>query len=264
MIRIDKLGGLPTTPEDYIEELVTERIEDIQSLPSHVLAVLTDRSGTVVDVGPGEGISSMALANIVPSSQVIGVEMDKDHLRAAWPKCRDYANLDLCWGVLPGTPSNGLVKEGLPLAPTASLSPERCSVLFSWIGMSRRDVFEAHGEWNPIVGNACVLILPRFWREGLESLPVNDRRALEELLKQVGVTPPIWPEYAGIESFANVTCHSLAKAVKARGWVLWLSGVFDNLDVSLWDTLLDRWEQRPKYQLPDIRFELEAIVARRR
>ena len=95
-------------------------------------------------------------------------------------------------------------------------------------------------------------------------MPVSDRRALEELSKQLGVTPPTWPEYAGIESFANVTCHGLARQVKARGWVLWLSGLFDNLNVSLWDTLLDRWEKSPKYQLPAVRFELEAIVARRR
>jgi hypothetical protein len=60
-----------------------------------------------------------------------------------------------------------------------------------------------------------------------------------------------------------VRFQSLARAVEATGWVLWLSGVFDDLGVSLWETLVDRWQDAPKYQAPELLLELEVIVAHR-
>lgn len=53
-----------------------------------------------------------------------------------------------------------------------------------------------------------------------------------------------------------MNCQRLARAIKARGWVLWLSGVFDDLEVSFWETHVDMWQDAPKYQLPEILLEL--------
>lgn len=262
-VRIDELDDLLAQQESYVEDLVAERIKDIEALPPGVRAALAGHNGRILDVGPGEGVSSMALAHIAASTQVVGVEMDKDHLRAAWPMCRDCENLKLYWGGLPGTPSNPLVKAGFPAPPKPNPSDVGCSVLFTWTGMSRRDVFDAHASWSPLVEDACVLILPRFWREGLDYLPSGDRQAVDELCRRLGFAPRVWPPYTGISSFGDITSASLDVTLKARGWILWLSGIFDGVGISLWDTLVDRWQAYPKYQLPEIRLELEAIVARR-
>lgn len=263
MKRIDSLDGLPTATEPYVEDQVAEKVNDIRSLPSDVRALLTNCKGRIIDVGPGEGVSSMALADIAPSTQILGIEMDQMHLRAAWPKCKEYPNLQLYWGALPGTPSNPLVDNRLPTPPTARLSDNHCSVLFSWIGMSRRDIFEGHGTWSRIVGDTGVFIVPRFWREGPGFLQTRDRDNLERLCSQLGAPLPMWPPYKGISSFPKMNCQKLANTIKARGWVLWLTGVFDDLQVSLWETLIDRWQDAPRYQLPEILLELEVIVAHR-
>src|SRR4051812_127153 len=99
-------GRGPATP-DWVHGLVQERTEHLRSLPAaasaclrnlrlgHSPAGLIERhqlfppQGTwsIVDIGPGEGVSSMALALAAPSAQVLGIEMDQRHLALAWPAC---------------------------------------------------------------------------------------------------------------------------------------------------------------------------------
>ncbi len=263
MKAIGEFPNLPKSSPDYVEEGISERRRDIQGLPDEVKRLLVEARDTIVDVGPGEGISSMALGLIAKDTTIVGIEMDSRHLVCAWPKCREYNNVQLYWGTLPGTPSNPLVNRDIPSPPTAELRDQYCSILFSWIGMSRRDIFEAGSIWSRIVKNACVIVLPRFWRAGVDSLSKKDKVRLESLCRALGISAPKWPESIRIPGFHDMYTQSLPSRVKSRGWLLWLSGVFDDIGISFWDTLVDRWKEFPKYQIPDMLLELEVVVAYR-
>ena len=180
---IDRLPNLADAVPAYVPGLVSERLSRITGLPLLARQMLQDCRGTIIDVGPGEGISSMALGAVCANARIIGIEMDCDHLQAAWPMCRKSPNLQLFWGTLPSTPSNPRIKSGDPASPRAAFGNRacRCNILFSWIGMSRRDIFEPTTPWSECVENCCVLVVPRIWRNGLDILAPSDRSKLDEL-----------------------------------------------------------------------------------
>ncbi|WBW96286.1 hypothetical protein [Oceanirhabdus sp. W0125-5] len=262
IIKINELSGLPEKSPSYVENQLAERIKDMQSLPAEVYKMLNECCGEILDVGPGEGISSMALASVFPKAKIIGVEMDKKHLVGAWPKCIDYSNLELYWGALPGTPSNSKVDGDIKIPQVDCESDQFCSILFSWTGMSRADIFEATENWRHLVGETCIFVVPRFWREGSAYLQ-KDWDVINELSKRIGISTPEWSGYKEIPGFSEIKAYPLSNTIKARGWILWLSGIFDSLDISFWDTLKDRWKEQPNYQLPEISLELEVVVAKK-
>src|SRR5690242_20262880 len=103
---IDDMPDLPELTPGYVLEQLEERIRDLSALPADAQEVLESARGLIVDAGPGEGVSSMALALSYPDIDVLGIEMDWRHLKEAWPECAQLPNLELAWGSLPGTPSN--------------------------------------------------------------------------------------------------------------------------------------------------------------
>lgn len=262
LIKINELPNLPDKSPSYVNDRLAERIKGIQSLPAEVHNILNVCSGTILDVGPGEGVSSMALASLYPKAKVIGIEMDKKHLTSAWPKCKDYSNMELYWGALPGTPSNSKVDGDIEIPQLISHSDQFCSILFSWTGMSREDIFEANENWRHLVGETCIFVIPRFWREGPTYLQ-KDWDVICELGKKIGISLTEWSGYNEIPGFSEIKSYPLTNTIKARGWILWLSGIFDSLNISFWDTLTDRWKDQPNYQLPEISLELELVVAKK-
>jgi hypothetical protein len=257
---IEKLQDLPKKPYDYVADLVSQRIEDLRKIPSDPRNILEECDDKIVDIGPGEGVSSMALAQIAENSQVFGIEMDRKHLVAAWPFCKKYKNLELAWGAISGTPSNSQIDEGLIAVPQINLPDNFCEVLFTWCGMSRKDIFEPSTYWSRIVKKACILVLPKFWREGFNSLPQNAKHEINNLCDSLEIKKPFWKAKNRIPGFSQPKPFAFDKKIEARGWLLWLTGIFDSQGITLWDTLRDRWEKQPKYQLPDYLFELEILL----
>ena len=126
--------------------------------------------------------------------------------------------------------------------------------------MSRHDIF--------LSGNKCVILSilrawwvpPRFWREGLGVLDNSEQESISRLCQSLGIPQPCWKPATGIPGFARLEAYPIEKKVKARGWILWLTGIFDSSKVSLWDTLKDQWQQSPKYGRPDLRVGLEVLI----
>src|SRR5687767_12692408 len=58
-----------------------------------------------IDESMVEGRSSIVPAQAFPDIAVIGMEMDRTHLIAAWPECARYPNLDLASDTAFRTPS---------------------------------------------------------------------------------------------------------------------------------------------------------------
>jgi tRNA G46 methylase TrmB len=123
MVGIEDLPHPPEGTPDYVRELISERLDDLKGMPKDAQSLIA-QAPTIVDVGPGEGVSSIALAQFAPNARVTGIEMDQRHLQAAWPDCSKFANLELYWGALPGTPSNAQVNEEL-LTPSSSSSAKQ-------------------------------------------------------------------------------------------------------------------------------------------
>ena len=163
---------------------------------------------------------------------------------------------------MPGTPSNSRVDGDIKIPQLVCDHGEFCSVLFSWLGMSRLDIFEANENWRNLVGDTCVFVIPRFWREGPSCIQ-KDWDIIKEFSKKIGAPVPEWTGYKNIPGFSEMKFYTISNTIKARGWILWLSGLFDSLNISFWDTLVDRWKKEPEYQLPEITLELEVVVARK-
>jgi len=260
---IERLPNLPRETPQYVCDQVEERLHEVMTLPAEAGSILESCTGTIIDVGPGEGISAMALARLASRAVILGIEMDRDHLVSAWPLCQDLKNLRLFWGAVPSSPSNPRVKAGAPLAPTRDMDADICTVLFTWTGMSRRDIFAPSAPWYHAVQESCVLVLPRVWRLGMQALPSSSRGKVESLCDTLGVPRPGWRESTALPGFARTKFLALDKPVRARGWLLWLTGLFDSADITLWDTLTDRWTASPKYQLPEVELELEVAIGYR-
>lgn len=259
---IARLPNLASAVQDYVPESVAKRLENIRNLPTVPRSLLQNCSGTIIDVGPGEGVSSMALAQFAPDTLITGIEMDRDHLKGAWPMCNDFPNLRLFWGALPPIPSNPRVKSGTPEPPPAEVSKDacKCSILFSWIGMSRRDIFEPFPPWDQCVQNCCVLVVPRIWRQGPQGLATSSRSKFDDLCDRLRLPRPSWAPATGVPGFTKTEVFSIEQTDKARGWLLWLTGIFDSAEIALWDTLTDRWDSSPRFQLPDVLLDLEVVV----
>jgi hypothetical protein len=258
---IERLPNLPKDPHEYVGELVCKRLKDIRSMPDKPRNLLEKCQGTIVDVGPGEGVSSMALAQFAKNSNILGIEMDQMHLSAAWHFCKAYKNLELTLGTIPETPSNPLINSHKPNVPCLNLHDNFCEILFSWIGMSRKDIFEHSTGWDKIVKNSCILVYPKFWREGLQSLPNNVLDNLKELCRQLQINLKSWNSVQVLPGFHKTEKFTLAKKVNARGWILWLTGVFDSSGITLLDTLRDKHKKNPIYQLSNDFLELEVLLA---
>jgi hypothetical protein len=254
---IEKLPGLPDSSPDYVGKLVQERQQDLRNLPEEARQHLENCRGKIVDVGPGEGVSSMALARFAPHAQVLGIEMDRKHLVCAYPECRNFANLQLAWGTVRGTPSNSRVSSEQPIPPVVNLPDGGCEILFTWLGMSRNDLFQHSTPWYQLVERACILVIPQCWAEGLEG---EDRRRIESFCRRLGIAVPTWRRQESLFGFRNTRVIPLGQKAKARGWLLWLSGIFDSAEITLWDTLVDRGTASPKYQLPEVVWDLAVIV----
>ncbi len=259
MVPIDNLPHPPEGTPDYVKTAVSERLEDLKRMPKDARSLVAN-AHTIIDVGPGEGVSSMALAQFAPEARVTGIEMDQRHLSAAWPMCKKFENMELYWGALPGTPSNSLVNQEVPTPPSSGLSAASCDILFSWTGMSRHDIFVAGSRWSDLVKSACVIVAPRFWRESIDVLAETEQESILNICKSLGVSLPSWKPARGIPGFARLQAHPIEKKVKARGWLLWLTGVFDSSKVSLWDTLRDQRKPSPKYGCSHLLFGLEVLV----
>jgi hypothetical protein len=106
-----------------------------------------------------------------------------------------------------------------------------------------------------------VLVYPAFWRRGTDWVPGSVRSTIEALCGRLDLTPPTWAGSDRVPGFAKSSFYELGRQTKASGWLLWLSGIFDSSRVSLWDTLTDRWSENPKYELAQVKFELEVAVA---
>lgn len=164
---IEHLPGRRSRMDIRVRNLVEERQRDLERLPREASNHL---HGCILDIGPGEGISSMALARLERTSDVCGIEMDADHLALAWPDSVQYSNLRLAWGSPRGMPSNPRVAPDSEPPPVVSLPPGCCDVLVTWLGMSRTDIFGAAGWWALAARRASVLVYPRFWRAGTDDL----------------------------------------------------------------------------------------------
>jgi hypothetical protein len=106
-----------------------------------------------------------------------------------------------------------------------------------------------------------VVVYPAFWRTGVASLGSAGVTALGNLCRALDIGAPAWGAVKGPTGFSRLSVLRLAKSVTARGWLLWLSGIFDPAGVCLWDTLTDRWAAKPRYQLPGLRLDLEVVIA---
>lgn len=257
----DLVGPTNVTPE-YVGPQVAERLEQLRRLSPRPRQMISDCEGVIIDVGPGEGVSSMAVAQLAPRAQVIGLEADLLHLKGAWPLCREHANVRLGWGALAGTLSNGNVNAGADPVPIVTLAPSACDLLFSWVGMSRIDVYRSSAAWAPCVSRACVLVVPEFWRKGVGALPEPAQEALREVCKRAGAPHPSWEAATTLPGFSGFEAHPTDQTLRARGWLLWLSGLFDRIGVSFLDTLRDRRAPEPRYQLA-FEVPLEVVVATR-
>lgn len=247
------------TPE-YVGPQLAERLEQLRSLPLRARNLLSECEDVLIDVGPGEGVSSMALAQLAPRAQVIGLEADLVHLKGAWPMCSKHANLRLGWGAIDGMLSNGNVNADAGQVPVAALGPSGCDVLFSWVGMSRRDVYESSAAWAPSVGRACVLVLPEFWRRGVGALPGEAREAIRDVCARAGAPEPSWGAATSLPGFSGFEVLPTDQRLRARGWLLWLSGLFDRTAISFLDTLRDRRAPEPRFQTA-FEVPLEVVVA---
>ncbi|MCH4889969.1 hypothetical protein EZV73_20485 [Acidaminobacter sp. JC074] len=254
--RIDELNDLPDKSPDYVFKQVETRTSDIDDLPDEVLDLLSSNK-TLIDIGPGEGISSMALASLYPNLSVSGIEMDQKHLTSAWPLCTKYSNLNLYFGALPGTPSNVKVDVDTIIPQVGDVKTE---LLFSWTGISRRDLFDHAHKWHHIVEKAAIFIVPSFWRQGFKTFKEHDE--INELLKDLGADQVTWDKVSSVEGFKSIEVYPLDNTLKARGWILWLSGIFDDLNVSFWNTLTDRWRDKA-FQLEALEIPLEVIILRK-
>lgn len=259
MVSIEDLPHPPEGTPDYVRESISERLDDLKGMSKEAQSLIAG-AHTIVDVGPGEGVSSMALAQLAPNAKVTGIEMDQRHLLAAWPECKNFRNLELYWGALPETPSNPQVNEELSTPPSSHLPAECYDILFSWIGISRRDIFLSGNKWCHLVNSACVVVAPRFWREGLGVLSNSEQESISRLCQSLTLPQPCWKLATGIPGFARLEAYPIEKKVKARGWILWLTGIFDSSKVSLWDTLRDQWQPSPKYSRPDLSVGLEVLI----
>ena len=105
-----------------------------------------------------------------------------------------------------------------------------------------------------------IFIIPKFWREGLDSL--SQAPEIKSLLAKLGTTAEVWGPSDIIPGFKEMEVYPLDRSLKARGWILWLSGIFDNIEVSFWNTLTDRWRDK-LYQLESIELELEIVIAKK-
>ena len=252
---LDGLDGLPDEQMDYVPELVQRRLDGLRHLPIGARGIVQGCTGRILDVGTGEGVSSMALAQFVPKAQVHGVDMDWDHVKCAWPMCRGFHNLRLAWGAVPGTPSNPNVKAGDLIVPAMEIPLSYYDVLFSWTGMSRRDVFGGAATWSAFVRYACVIVIPRIWRE--EMSPAHPAyRQLSQLCAGLGTANPAWPAAGELQGFSKVEYYPLSETKSASSWVLWLTGVFDGAGVTFWDTLTDRG----RYGLDSLRLDMDVVV----
>jgi hypothetical protein len=214
-----------------------ERERQLSSLPTGAQRLLEDANSLIVDVGPGEGGSSIALARRFPNVTVLGVEMDRKHLVTAWPARSSFPNLELVWGALRGTPSNPRVDREAPPAPEVRLPAKSCDALFSYLGMSYRDIFSLDSVWPTTVRRGSVLVIPQFWLDGLESLPGGVQQSIREIAVRRGSEPPDWGRSADLPGFGRSEVYRSWSTGRADGWLLWLSGLFDDADVYLWDTL---------------------------
>ncbi|GEM_PF-4796808 len=257
---LDELADPASETPEYVGPMVAERLAHLQSLPARPRGMLADSDGVIVDVGPGEGVSSMALAQIAPRAHVIGLEADLLHLRGAWPMCQKYANLRLGWGAIPGTLSNGNVNADAGRVPVATLGPGACDVLFSWAGLSRLDAYHSSAAWAPSVGRACVLVLPEFWRKGVDALPGAEQAAIRDVCARAGVPEPSWDRATSLPGFSGFEVWPTDQKLRARGWLLWLSGLFDGSGISFLDTLRDRRAAEPRFQLA-FEVPLEVVLA---
>lgn len=256
IVKIDELKGLESQAPAYVEKQLNQRIKDIKALPSPIKSILS-QSQTLLDVGPGEGISSMALAENYSDLNIIGLEMDRKHLTGAWPICNGYDNLSLYFGALPGTPSNKKIDGD---ASIPQIKDYEADTLFTWTGMSRKDIFENNANWLHVVKDTAVFLVPKFWREGSKSLETIDQ--VEGLLSKLNTNMNHWDEVTSINGFSHFEVYPTEHKLSARGWILWLSGVFDDIDISFWNTLTDRWREQ-LYQLSDMNLPLEFIVAKK-
>ena len=243
IVKIADLKELKDESPDYVQEQITGRIADIQSLPNAVKEIL-HASEHLLDVGPGEGTSSMALASVFPEVPIIGLEMDRKHLTAAWPTCNKYPNLELYWGALNDNEQDKKVDAELILPNLSDEFDEKNMTVFSWLGISRADIFEKEGHLAKLSQNTCVLVIPKIWRAGLES----DKTVYElviELAARNNMNFKPWNKSDLIPGFDLLETYPIQKTVSARGWMLWLSGVFEGSDITFWDTLRDRRSAEP-------------------
>ena len=270
--RIQNLNDLPQETEDYVVKKVPKRLKCLRELPDDARKILEAGPARILDVGPGEGISSMALAQFAPRSAIVGVEMDIGHLPCAWPMCNQYQNLQLVWGTIPGTPSNPNVgynpnRQAPAMDPPALELPDNyCDVLFSWIGMSRRDIFEQSGTWSKLVRKACVIVMPSIWHEEMPDKDGKYYGPLKEFCNRLGITDtPGWPAPGRLDGFAEVDYRSINQEIEAAGWILWLTGVFDGTDITLWDILPDQHREPNdrRYQPSGLALSLDVMVARK-
>jgi len=284
MMRIEDLPQLTEGAPDYVRKAISGRVDDLKKMPNVVQSLIAT-AHTILDVGRGEGVGSIALAQYAPNARVRGIEMDQLHLQAAWPYCTSFGNQELCRGALPETPSSTRVNKGFP-TPSSSHPPGTSyDILFSWLGMSRRDIFVSGNRWCHLVNNACILVVPRFWREGMGVLDESEQEGIGRLCRSVGIPQPSWEPETGIPGFARMDVYPIEKKVEAQGWILWLTGIFDSsnmglLDrkfpcchclfydifdsskVSLLDTLKDQHQgqKSPGYGRPDLHVGLEVLI----
>ncbi|MBM7615857.1 class I SAM-dependent methyltransferase [Alkaliphilus hydrothermalis] len=146
IVKIGDLDNLKEETPTYVFNQLQERVKDIMELPDEVLSVLQNESKVILDIGPGEGVSSIALASICPKAKVIGIEMDRKHLVAAWPLCKRHLKLELFWGALYGTDSVKRVDRDISVPRLHESELPKISTLFTWTGMSRTDIYELMEE----------------------------------------------------------------------------------------------------------------------
>lgn len=83
---------------------------------------------------------------------------------------------------------------------------------------------------------------------------------MEQLAERLDLDVPNWPPETTLPGFAKTEIIRWSEHKKAHGWLLWLSGIYDDSDVYFWDTLPDQRKTPPRFGLPQIRFALDVVV----
>jgi hypothetical protein len=122
--------------------------------------------------------------------------------------------------------------------------------------MPRIDIFQWSAAWQKLAEDYYVFVISRIWRAGSGILPDDQRQRLKEFCGKLRLPAPEWEPGNEIQGFDRIEYWDIRKKLKAKGWILWLTGIFGEEPQSLAKILWNKSRQ----QLEDIELETEVVV----